>query len=212
MRKLLILSFVFFSSQIRAQILEEEQYNKEPQDLFEINVNGKTFQVVQGKVLKIDSLLRPQIHIMQLPEKKFENGFCSFLYNRRMNFDYESDGHVQTWTLGGPNVFIMLFDLPMSANLTDISKVVVSRFNGGSCKVSDTTLKVGNRVLTGKFIDIEMAEQKLRQEYYAVEFNKGGGGYILIQDVMHGDWHSGEYTRAMNLLLTSLVFKAKVKQ
>ena len=207
----LIFILLLISGQIQAQVEEDEKYSKEPEDLYELNVNGKVFTTVQGKVIKIDSLLRPQIHVMQLPQKKFENGFCSFLYDRKMSFEYETDSQVRTWTLSVPNVTIMLFDLPVIADLADVANGVVSKFKEGSCKISDTTVKIGNRTLTGKIVDIALAEQHLRQEYYSVGFDKGGGGYILIQDMV-GSWgHSLEYARVLRLLHESLVFKPKAK-
>ena len=207
----LIFILLLISGQIQAQVEEDEKYSKEPEDLYELNVNGKVFTTVQGKVIKIDSLLRPQIHVMLLPQKKFENGFCSFLYDRKMSFDYETDSEVRTWTLSGPNVTIMLFDLPVIADLTDVANGVISKFKEGSYKISDSTIKIGNRALAGKIVDIALAEQRLRQEYYSVGFDKGGGGYILIQDVVDSWGHSSEYNRVLRLLHESLVFKPKVK-
>jgi hypothetical protein len=212
MRIILICLLLLFFNHLYAQVLEEEQFDKEPQDLFELNVNGKTFKMVEGKVLKIDSLIRPQMHVLLLPEKKFENSFCSFQYDRRMYFDYNADGDVRTWTLNGPSVSIMLFDLPISARLSDIAEAAVSKFPQANCTVSDTTVKFGSRTLRGKVIDIEMPNQHIRQEYYTVEFFKGGGGYILLEDVMDGGYHSYKYDRFVDRFQASLIFKAKVKQ
>lgn len=212
MRKILISLLVLFFNHLHAQVLEEEQFDKEPQDLFELNVNGKIFQMVEGKVLMIDSLIRPQMHVLLLPEKKFENSFCSFQYNRRMYFDYEANGEVRTWTLNGPNVSIVLFDWPIAGNLSDLAKAAISKFPQAVCAVSDTTVEFGGRTLRGKVIDIEMPNQHIRQEYYTVEFVKGGGGYILLEDVMFGNYHSYEYSRFLDRFQASLIFKAKVKR
>lgn len=212
MKHLFFCLFFALGNGLYAQsVPEPKTYDKEPPSVFEVHLNGRTYEITEGEIVKIDTMIRPQFHIRQLPEKKFENTFCTFNYPKNLTFGYDKDGPVTTWTLDGADMVVMVYDLENLGDLNSITSTVVEQFGGKPSDITDTTVNFGGRTLNGKVVNIRLAGELLCQEYYRVTFPNGRGGYIMFQDSMNDGVHSAEYFKVLGCFRRSIAFKKDIE-
>src|SRR5688572_30058098 len=74
--------------------------NTEPRSTFEININGKNYQIGEDEELKLDTILSKTLISIKLSKfKKFDNSSISFEYPRHLSFEFEQDFGYKNWTL-----------------------------------------------------------------------------------------------------------------
>jgi hypothetical protein len=87
MRTIFLFSLMLFFSFLNVNAQEAEDSSAiEPKNRFELMINGKTYQAVEGQPLTLDSMLsKPSISIKLSDRKKFAAASLTFDYPRHLS-------------------------------------------------------------------------------------------------------------------------------
>ncbi len=197
---------IFLCLNSQAQGLKDKN-NIEPKSIFEVNVNGKKYQISEDEELKIDALLKPTISIKLSEYKNFDNSSISFRYPGHLSFEFEQDFGYKNWTFSGNSLVVILFELDAKTSLTTLIDETVKKFGKENCVVEDFQKELGHRKWNSKKINVSLVGQKLELTYYEIILNDFKSRFIYFQDSMQDDMNSTEYKQGFNIIDSTLIFK-----
>lgn len=139
------------------------------------------------------------------PYRTFERGGVRFRYPNHYEFEDEEDAPgVSMWTFTGNDNTLMLFKYPKEepeAALKAMVDATLAQHGKRGVKQAACTLKLSNRELTGKRIDVSNPDAFLRQELFA--FAEGDSTYLLvIQDTPEANRKTTPETTAATRMLS----------
>src|SRR5271166_6212825 len=157
----------------------------EPKNRFELIINGKTYQALEGQPLTLDSTVsRPSISIKLSDRKKFEAASFSFEYPRHLSFEYEKETGLKVWTLTGNSLVITLFELNGEIPLNTLIESMVEKFGKQNCTVEDFKKEFGHRLTSGKRLHVKLAGTSLTIDFYALDSGDAKSRIISFQDTI----------------------------
>jgi hypothetical protein len=157
--------------------------SQKPPAIFVLTVDGKEYSVTEGENLKLDgSFTNPSIGVKMATYRNFDNGTVSFHYKSNSTYQYSESTGSKTWTFDGNDAVIFLFELDGAVKLDAIIDNVVKEFGKKNCKVDVVQKRIGNKMVTGKQINVVLAGQKLVQEYYELGLNNSKTNILAFQN------------------------------
>jgi hypothetical protein len=180
----------------------------EPENRFELIVNGKTYQAVEGQLLTVDSTgSKPSIYVRLSDRKKFSAASLSFDYPRHLSFEYEKDTGLKTWTLNGKSLVVTLFELDGQIPLNTIMESMVEKFGKKNCTVEDFKKEFGHQLTNGKRLHVKLAGINLVIDFYDLVSGDAKSRIISFQDTLmdNGD-SSDEFKAAFQMINSSVKF------
>jgi hypothetical protein len=180
----------------------------EPKNRFEISIDGKTYQVVEGQVLKLESTLsKPSISIKLSDLKKFEAASLSFDYPKHLSFEYEKDSGVTTWTLNGNSLVVTLFALDAKIPLNTLIEPMVEKFGKKNCTVEEFKKELGHHLTNGKRLHVRLAETNMIIDFYEIKSGDGKSRIMSFQDMVKDNGESSdEFTKGFRMINSSIKF------
>jgi hypothetical protein len=190
----LMLIFSFLNA--RAQDAKDSG-GMEPKNRFEIIIDGKTYQVVEGQVLKLESTLsKPSISVKLSDRKTFEAASLSFDYPKHLSFEYDKDSGVTTWTLNGNSLVITLFALDAKIPLISLIEPVVKKFGKKNCTVEDFKKELGHQLTNGKRLHVKLAGTNLIIDFYEINSGDAKSTIMSFQDTIKDNGESSDEFKA----------------
>jgi hypothetical protein len=156
--------------------------------MFEVQVDSKKYQLEEGNELDIDGELKnPKISIKLLDFKKFKAGNLSFEYPSNFSFEVEKGEGYKNWTLDGNNYVIMIFDIDGESQVKDFIDNMISQFGKEKCKTKEVQSRLGEKILNGIQLYVELVGQKLTIDFYEYSTSENNSKYIAFQDSLEDD-------------------------
>jgi hypothetical protein len=202
---LFLLIFAFYNGQ--AQELENKN-GLEAKANFELQINGKKYQITEGQELKLDTtIFNPSISVKLVDYKKFNNSSISFNYPKHLSFEFSQDFGYKSWSLSGSNLAIIIFELDSKTNLNSLIDETIKKFGKKNCVVESFQKKLGSKLCNGKKMNVSLAGEKMSLEYYEILLNDYKSRFIYFQDVIVDGANSDEYDKVINMVNSSIVFE-----
>ncbi len=201
----LILIFSFLN--VRAQEATDSGA-MEPKNRFEITIDGKTYPVVEGQLLKLESTLsKPSISVKLSDRKKFEAASLSFDYPKHLSFEYEKDSGVTVWTLNGNSLVITLFDIDAKVALATLVEPMVKKFGRKNCTIEDFKKDFGHQMTNGKRLHVKLAGTNMIIEFYEINSGDAKSRIMSFQDTIKDNGESSdEFKAGFQLINDSIKF------
>jgi hypothetical protein len=178
----------------------------EPKNRFEITIDGKTYQVVEGQVLQLESTLsKPSISIKLSDLKKFEAASLSFDYPKHLSFEYEKDSGVTTWTLNGNSLVVTLLALDAKIPLNTLIEPMIKKFGKKNCTVEDFKKEFGHHLTNGKRLHVNLAETNMTIDFYEINSGDGKSRIMTFQDMVKDNGESSEEFKAGFQMINSSI-------
>jgi hypothetical protein len=180
----------------------------EPKNRFELIVNGKIYQAVEGELLTLDSTVsKPSIYIKLSDRKQFDAASLSFDYPRHLSFKYEKDTGLKTWTLNGNSLVVTLFELDGQVPLSTLIESIVKKFGKRNCTVEDFKREFGHQLTNGKRLHVRLAGTNIISDFYDLVSGDAKTRIISFQDTIkdNGD-SSDEFNAAFQMINSSVKF------
>ena len=180
----------------------------EPKNRFDITIDGKTYQVIEGQVLKLESTLsKPSISIKLSDLKKFEAASLSFEYPKHFSFEYEKDTGVTVWTLNGNNVVVTLFELDAKVPLATLVEPMIKKFGRKNCTVEDFKKELGHQLTNGKRLHVKLAGTSLTIDFYEINIGDAKPRIMSFQDTIKDNGEpSDEFKAGFQVINDSIKF------
>ncbi|RED44092.1 hypothetical protein DFQ10_104285 [Winogradskyella eximia] len=181
----------------------------ETKSMFEVQVDSKTYELEEGNELDIDGELKnPKISIKLLGYKKFNAGNLSFEYPSNFSFEVEKSEAYRNWTLDGNNYVIMIFDIDGASQVKDFIDNMIIQFGKENCKTKDIQSQLGEKMLSGIQLNVELVGQKLSIEFYKYSTGENNSKYIAFQDSLEEDGSATvEGKMTFEMINTSIQYK-----
>ena len=161
---------------------------KTPPAIYILNVNGKEYSVNEGEDLKIDgNLNNPTVTVRTADYRKFDNGTISFNYKSNATYQFEETSGNKTWTFNGSDDVVFLFEMGVKVKIEAIVEQVISQFGKKNCRVETASKKIGDKMVSGKKINVTLAGQKLVQEYYDLDLSDSKTHILAFQNLKKDD-------------------------
>lgn len=191
-----------------AQSQNSSTAREEPGAIFEITINGKSYPILQGESLKLDSIIdKPVISVKLSDYKIFNKSSLSFRYPAFMSYEFQQDFGFKNWTLNGNNLSILFFEMDAETNLNMLVSEMVKKFGKKNCSVEDFRKELGNKTCDGKKLFVSLIGQKLVLECYEIKLNDYKSRFLYFQDVITEEQHSKEYYSALEMVNSTIVYK-----
>lgn len=174
----------------------QDRQKENPVSNFILKVNDKEYLVRENEELKLDSTLNgPVISVKKANYMSFDNGSLSFKYPSNFSFEFEEDYAYKNWSLDGNSFLVMIFELNVKADLNDLVSGMVDEFGKRNCKVEKTEMKVGDRVLKGKRINVTLIGQKLTVDFLEIVSEDFKSRFLAFQDTLDENGNPTEESR-----------------
>jgi len=162
--------------------------NFETKSMFEVQVDSKKYKLEEGDELDIEGELKnPKISVKLLDFKKFNAGNLLFEYPSNFSFEIEKSEGYKNWTLDGNNYVIMIFDIDGESQVKDFIDNMIGQFGKEKCKTKEIKSRLGEKVLSGIQLYVELAGQKLTVDFYEYSTSKNNSKYIAFQETLMDD-------------------------
>jgi hypothetical protein len=180
----------------------------EPKNRFELVVNGKTYQAIEGELLRLDSTVsKPSIYIKLSDRKKFETAFLSFDYPRHLSFEYEKDTGLKIWTLNGNSLVVTLFELDGQVPLNTLVESIVKKFGRRNCTVEDLKREFGHQLTNGKRLHVRLAGTNVLIDFYGLASTDAKTRIMSFQDtIKENNDSSDEFNAGFQMINSSVKF------
>ncbi|MBK7763765.1 MAG: hypothetical protein IPI46_10400 [Bacteroidetes bacterium] len=198
----------FFCLQLQAQETKDAS-SIEPKTNYEIFLNGKTYLLTEGEVLKLDTtLVNPSISIKSTSSKKFSNPSLSFKYPKHLSFEFEQDFGYKNWTLSGNSLVVLLFEIDAKATMDNLVDEMAKKFGKKNCKIEDFEQSLGRKKCKCKKLRVSLAGINLTMTFFDVSGEDYTSRFIAFQDTMNEDGSSTEeYLQGFKMIDESIVYK-----
>lgn len=185
----IVLSFLLWcvatgwAQKAKAKPKPEPDATEEPPLEFTLDVEGKTVQVRLDEPFQIDAGgKKVSLQLGVKPYRTFFQSGVRFRYPNYYEFEAEADSpEVIMWTLSGNDNALMLFKYPKGdseATLKSSTDAAIEQYGKKNVKQAKCTIKLADQNLSGKRLDITIADATIRQDVYA--FTTEGSSFILI--------------------------------
>jgi hypothetical protein len=180
----------------------------EPKNRFEIIIDGKTYQVVEGQILTLDSTIsKPSISVKLSARKKIETASLSFEYPKHLSFEYEKNPGLKTWTLSGNSLVVTLFELDAKIPLNAVTEPMVKKFGKKNCTVEDFNKELGHRLINGKRLHVKLAGTAITIDFYEIISGDAKSRFISFQGTLKDNGEStDEFNEGFQMINTSIKF------
>ncbi len=209
MRQIFPFSLMLIFSFLNASAQEAKDSGAiEPKNRFEIIINGKTYQVVEGQILTLDSTFsKPSISIKLSERKKFEAASLSFEYPKHLSFEYEKSIGLRTWTLSGNSLVVTLFELDAKVPLNTLTEQMVKKFGKKNCTVEDFNKELGHRLINGKRLHVNLAGAAIIIDFYEIISGDAKSRFLSMQDTIKDNGESSdEFNEGFQVINSSIKF------
>jgi hypothetical protein len=180
----------------------------EPKNRFELIINGKSYDAIEGQPLTLDSTVsKPSISVKLSDRKKFAASSLIFDYPRHLSFEYEKSASLKTWTLSGNKLVVTLFELDGHIPLNALIESIVTRFGKENCTVEDFKKEFGHQLTDGKRLNVKLAGTNLIMDFYALVSRDAKSRIISFQDTPkdNGD-SSDEFNAGFQMIDSTMKF------
>lgn len=183
---------------------QETDPTQAPKANLVVTLNGKEYKISEGEELKKDG---NTISVKFADYKTFDSGSIRFEYPTHFSFEYESDIGYQNWSLNGNNFVIMYFELA-AGNLDNFVEEIAGQFGRNNCKISKTSMTLGNRTLQGKHINVGLVGEQLSLDLFEVKMSDGKTRILVFQDSLDDDGYpTDEGQRAIAKLKKTITYR-----
>lgn len=205
-RLILLMSFLCF--QVQAQETKEPSAI-EPKTNYEILLNGKTYLLTEGEVLKLDTtLINPSISVKSTSSKKFSNPAISFKYPKHLSFEFEQDFGYKNWTLSGNSLVVLLFEIDAKATMDNLVDEMAKKFGKKNCKIEDFEQSLGRKKCRCKKLKVSLAGINLTMTFFDIGNGDFTSRFIAFQDTLNEDGSSTEeYIQGFKMIDESIIYK-----
>jgi len=153
----------------------------EPKNLFKVTTETKEFNYSEGEEL----ILNPpssKIKIELLNYKKFDSGTVSFHYPSNFAFEADKDYGYTNWSFDGNNVVVLYFEIDNDTKMQEYIDMMIEQFGKKNCKTEKKQIQLGEKMLSGKRINISLVGQLLSLEFYEILLSDYKTRFIAFQD------------------------------
>ena len=180
----------------------------EPKNRFEITIDGKTYPVVEGQPLKLESTLsKPSISVKLSDRKTFEAASLSFEYPKHLSFEYAKDSGIKTWTFTGNSLVVTLFALDAKIPLNTLVEAMVKKFGKKNCTIEDFKKELGHQMTNGKRLHVKIAGANIIVDYYELYSSDAKTGIMTFQDTIKDNGESSdEFNKGFQMINSSIKF------
>lgn len=182
-----------------------------PPAIFVLTVDGKDYPITEGEQVKLEgNLNNPTASVKMANYRRFDNGTVSFNYKSNATYSFSETNGSKTWTFDGSDAVVFLFELDGQVKVDAIVDNVVKQFGKKNCRVESVSKRIGNRMVTGKRINVTLAGQKLVQEYYDIDLGGSKTNILAFQNTKKDNGSiSDDGLSAVELVATSFKFEHK---
>jgi|TARA_B110000967_G_C18595935_1_gene416804 RNA binding exosome subunit len=167
---------------------ENKKKKSETKSIFEVQVDSKKYKIEEGNKLDIDGEFKnPKISIKLLDFKKFNAGDLSFDYPSNFSFKVEKSEGYKNWTLDGNDYTIMIFDIDGESQVKEFIDNMIVQFGEDKCKTKEIKSRLGEKILSGIQLYVELVGQKLTIDFYEYSTSENNSKYIAFQDALEDD-------------------------
>lgn len=207
MKNIIIALLILCNVNSYAQNKENEKL--ETKSIFEVQVDSKKYTLEEGNELEIDGELKnPKISIKLLDYKKFNTGSISFDYPTDFSFEVEKSEGYKNWTLDGNDYVIMIFDIDGETTVKDFIDNMIVEFGEEKCKTKEIKSRIGEKILSGIQLYVELVGQKLTVDFYEYSNSESNSKYIAFQDILDENGNaSKEASRTFKMINDSIQYK-----
>lgn len=186
-----------------------EKKNLEVKSMFELQVDSKKYKLEEGDNIDIKGEFKnPKISIKLLEFKKFNAGNLSFEYPSNFSFQVEKSEGYKSWTLDGNNYVIMIFDINGESQVKDFIDNMIVQFGEEKCKTKEIKSKLGEKMLSGIQLYVELVGQKLTIDFYEYSTSENNSKYIAFQDTLNDNGTpTTEGTMAFKMINDTIEYK-----
>ena len=166
---------------------------KEPPQIFELQVDGKSQSVTLDEEFELDLSGKTKLKLTALSNREFKFAGIRFPYPTSFAFEAEIEPELKLWTLDGSNCLIMVFAFPgESTGHREFAESIGSQY-GDQTTYRKVKLACQGVKLKGTQISTEVVGAKLVQQVFEVP-TTGGSRMFVIQDSLKDDGtHTEEF-------------------
>jgi hypothetical protein len=209
MRTIFLFSLMLVFSFLKVSAQEAKDSGAiEPKNRFEITINGKTYDAIEGQPLTLDSMVsKPSISIKLSDRKRFAAASLYFDYPRHLSFEYEKSAGLKTWTLSGNKLVVTLFERNGQIPLNALIESIVTRFGKENCTVEGFKKEFGHQLTNGVRLHVNLAGTNLIIDYYALLSSEAKSRIISFQDTINDNGNTtDEFNAGFQMINSSIRF------
>ena len=197
--------FAIFLSLLFVTVGFCQDETKEPPQVFELQVAGKSQTVKLDETFELDLSGKTELKLTAIGNRQFNFAGIRFPYPTFFAFEAEIEPESKIWTLDGSDCVIMVFAFleNNSPGHEDFAKAIGLQFGEGT-SYSKVKLACEGFTLQGTQIKAELAGAKLVQQVFEIP-TSGGSRIMAVQDSLEDDGtHTKEYKVIKKLLKQQL--------
>ena len=156
-----------------------------PAVAYTLIINGERHEIVPDEPLKITGTLEnPTVTLQVSKHRTFQAAGVGFEYPAYFTFEAETaDPDVQTWTVSGNDVTVILFRFAERVSPADLAKSTADALEAKVTESQPLKLKLGEKDHFGVKTTISFASQALIQQTVSLPAGDKGSRILVIQEV-----------------------------
>ena len=201
--------FAIFVSLVFVAVGFSQDETKEPPQIFQLQVDGKSHAVKLDEEFELDLSGKTKLKLIALNTRQFKFAGIHFPYPTSFAFEAEIEPELKLWTLDGSDCLIMVFAFPgdESTGHSDFAQSIGSQY-GDQTSYSEVELVCQEVTLKGTQITAEVVGTKLVQQVFEIP-TSDGSRMLVIQDSLEDD---GTHTKEFKDVEKQLMKQLKVKR
>ena len=137
--------------------------------VYTLHVDGKPYALKAGEELKLKGHWSdPVLKLEEQGYQVFDNGSISFRYPNYMARQEDGGIGYKTWTLDGKDFIIMLFQFEGKVAAENVTEQIKKKFGKKNCTETPIQRTIGNKLLDGTRLNIQIADVRLHQDFYTL--------------------------------------------
>ncbi|MFY9344350.1 MAG: hypothetical protein WAT39_17795 [Planctomycetota bacterium] len=199
---------------VAVPVRQDPVASKEPPLQLTVEVDGAPHTATDGQDLTFTIAGKPvKVKVTVAPTRRFRAAGVEFDFPRDMGFAHDADANLETWTLDGDDVTVMLYRFPTgeAAEMTQSTLVgMIESLDAKAKEPEPCTLALGGKEHAGLRSRVTIGEAATL-DTIAVGIARGEGCLLLmVQDSLDDDGkRSAQCAAVLELLAKTFVLGAK---
>lgn len=179
----------------------------EPPVAYTLEINGQPYALSPDKPLKITGdFSNPELTLRVAQTRILQAAGVSFSYPSYFTFEADTtDPEVQTWTVSGNDVTIMLFRFAEPVTPRELATSTAGELNVAEPTIEDLAVSLGGKELAGVKATMPLGGLTIIQQSLEIPGAAMGSRMLVVQEVRSaGAAEAAELGAALKLLKSSL--------
>jgi hypothetical protein len=187
----------------------------EPPLRIELQIGAEKHAFVDGQEAELTIAGKPvKVKATVAATRRFEGGGIAFEFPRDMAFDHDQEDNLETWTLDGNDIVILVHrhsEGAAAAIAADTLASMLTALDPEAEKAKPCKLKLGGKEFDGVQGRVEMMDGLAVMEVQAAGVRVGTGSVVLMvqRAIDDGSEASGELERVLDLLAKTFTITSK---